>query len=147
MTHSIYVVNGPNVSFAQPMQRVCDCRAIHDEYRNRLVAYADDLGITCVVRKCSNESELVECVCDACDRSCGLIIGVDEATCTSPALVDALKALRQPVIWVRLDNTERRPSEDRATSVAQAVTGVIWGLGYIGYELAIDGIASLLRVP
>jgi 3-dehydroquinate dehydratase II len=117
------------------------------EYRNRLIAYADDLGLTCVVLQCNSESELVECVSAAGNRSCGLIIGVDEITCTSAALVDALRALRQPVIRVQLQNVQRRESANCATSVSETATGVICGLGYTGYELAIDGIASLLRVP
>ena len=64
---------------------------------------------------------------------------------TSVALLDALSAAELPVIEVHLSNVFRRERFRRHSYVSLAANGVICGLGPQGYELALDGIASLIE--
>ena len=61
------------------------------------------------------------------------------------ALLDALSAAELPVIEVHLSNIFRRESFRHRSYVSLAANGVICGLGAQGYELALDGIASLIE--
>ena len=66
-------------------------------------------------------------------------------THTSVALLDALSAAGLPVIEVHLSNIFRRENFRHHSYVSLAANGVICGLGAQGYELALDGIASLIE--
>jgi 3-dehydroquinate dehydratase II len=141
----VYVITGPNLQLVGSRQPRRRCREAPADLEVRLIAYADDLGLNCFVRQVGSESALVDGIREAGDLSCGLIIDAAGCLRTSVPIVDALRLLRQPVIEVQLSNIHRQETRDVQSSVSQVATGVICGLGYAGYELALDAIASLLR--
>jgi 3-dehydroquinate dehydratase-2 len=65
-------------------------------------------------------------------------------TTTSIALLDALLAAELPVIEVHISNIHRREEFRQHSYVSKAATGVICGLGTMGYALALRAMAALL---
>ena len=58
--------------------------------------------------------------------------------------MDALLAVRLPVVEVHLGNIHRSEAFRRRSYVSRAATGVVCGLGPAGYALALRAMAGLL---
>ena len=64
-------------------------------------------------------------------------------THTSVALLDALSLIDAPIIEVHLSNIYARDSFRHHSYISPMATGVICGLGSVGYLLALDAIDKL----
>src|SRR3954466_12179595 len=60
----------------------------------------------------------------------------------SVPLLDALKTFDGPKVEVHITNIHKRESTYQKSLISTAATGVIAGLGPLGYVLAIDAIAA-----
>ena len=65
-------------------------------------------------------------------------------TTTSIAILDALLAVKLPVIEVHITNIHARESFRHNSYISKAAKAVIAGFGIDGYALAITGLAGLL---
>ena len=63
-------------------------------------------------------------------------------TTTSIAILDAIAAVKLPVIEVHITNIHARESFRHNSYVSKVAKGVICGLGVQGYALAIDALAK-----
>ena len=63
----------------------------------------------------------------------------------SIALLDALKMFDGPKVEVHITNIHKREPMYQKSLMSHGVTGVIAGLGGIGYVLAIDAIAAKMK--
>ena len=95
-------------------------------------------------RQSNLEGEIVTWVQDARTDHNGIIINAGGYTHTSIALLDALLAVELPVVEVHLSNLSRREPFRHHSYVSQAATGVICGLGSVGYLLALQAMATLI---
>ena len=95
-------------------------------------------------RQSNSEGELVDWIQEAGGSAAGMIVNAGAYTHTSVALLDALKAADIPIIEVHLSNIFAREPFRHHSYVSPAATGVICGLGAVGYELAIDAIGSII---
>ena len=75
----------------------------------------------------------------------GCVLFLPEPGYQLHGLLDAARALDQPLIEVHLSNPYRREPYRRRSYISEAATGVICGLGATGYLLAIDALAGLLK--
>jgi 3-dehydroquinate dehydratase-2 len=59
-------------------------------------------------------------------------------------ILDALLTFEGPIVEVHISNIWRRESFRHQSYVSKAATGVIAGLGALGYQLALTAVAELL---
>lgn len=74
----------------------------------------------------------------------GLILNPGALAHTSYALYDALLGCGKPCIEVHLSPIYRREAFRRRLITAAACTGVITGLGWYGYKLAVEALLYLM---
>jgi 3-dehydroquinate dehydratase II len=91
------------------------------------------------------EGPLVDAVHGARNRCAAIIVNAGALTHYSWALHDALSAFDGVKLELHLSNTHARDSWRHHSVIAPTVHGSIQGFGGIGYQLAIDGVAALLR--
>lgn len=141
---SVFFLNGPNAnlygldpdgtygseSFAQIEAR---CRA-----------HAQREGLALEFRQSNHEGVLVDWIQEARQAADGLIINGAGSTYTSIAILDALLAFGKPILEVHMSNIYKREPFRQHSFISKAATGIVAGLGPIGYELAITAIARLL---
>ena len=72
-----------------------------------------------------------------------IIINPGALSHTSLALADALRGSAKPVIEVHISNVFAREPERHRMVTAAAAKGVISGLGFDGYLLALNFVATL----
>jgi 3-dehydroquinate dehydratase-2 len=143
MTEPVYILIGPNLNLPGIGEPNFYDRQSLAEIERCCVTCADDLGLECTFRQSNHEVQLIDWIHEARERSSGVIINPG-GMFMSVAILDALKLLHRPVIEVHTTNIRQCESHYQRSYVSLVATGVIYGLGPIGYELALDAIASLL---
>jgi 3-dehydroquinate dehydratase-2 len=145
MSHSVYVLNGPNLNLLGTREPEIYGRTTLDGIEQALSERARQHGFEIVFRQSNHEGVLVDWIQEARTNGSAIIFNPGGYSHTSVALLDALRAVEFPVVEVHLSNPYRRENFRRHSYVSEAATGVICGLGATGYLLAIDAVASLLN--
>ena len=141
----VFILNGPNLNLLGVREPSIYGRDTLGDIEERCAARAGALGLEIDFRQSNHEGQLVDWIQEARESADGIILNAGALTHTSVALLDALSAAELPVIEVHLSNIFRRESFRHHSYVSLAANGVICGLGARGYELALDGIASLIE--
>jgi 3-dehydroquinate dehydratase-2 len=105
----------------------------------------EELGLAIDFRQTNSEGELISWVQECRNRAAGIVINPAGYTTTSIALMDALLAVKVPVVEVHITNIHRREEFRQHSYVSKAAAGVICGFGVTGYALALTAMADLLE--
>ena len=95
----------------------------------------------------NHEGELIEAIHEARGWAVAIIINAGAFTHTSWALHDALAAFDPPVVELHLSNPAAREPFRHTSVIAPVADGVVAGFGGLGYELAVEAVARLLKEP
>jgi 3-dehydroquinate dehydratase-2 len=145
MAKTIYVLNGPNMNMLGTREPEKYGSASLADVEKLCHATAKRFGIDVVFRQSNMEGELVSWIQEAhAKQAAGLIINAAGYTTTSIAILDALLAIKLPVIEIHITNIHQRESFRHNSYVSKAAKAVICGFGIEGYALAITGLAGLI---
>ncbi len=144
-TPLIFVLNGPNLNLLGTREPEVYGTGTLDDLETLCAETAEGLGIAVDIRQSNIEGELITWVHEARARAAGLIINPAGYSHTSVALMDAILALDIPVIEVHLSNIHKRESFRHHSYVSRAADGVICGLGFAGYRLALIALSDILE--
>ena len=140
----IFVLNGPNLNLLGTREPDIYGTDTLDDIAGRLVAQAEDLGVTLDIRQSNHEGHLIDWLHEAQAKGAkAVIINPGGYSHTSVALHDAVKSVATPVIEVHLSDPESREPFRHTDLVALAATQLIKGQGARGYSLALDAAARL----
>jgi 3-dehydroquinate dehydratase-2 len=139
----VVVVNGPNLNLLGKREpEVYGTRSMADLLKV-VRARAHELGLSVVAFQSNHEGEIIDFLQKEAPGSLGIVINPGALAHYSLALGDCLLALAVPVVEVHISNIHAR-EEFRSKSVtARAARGVITGLGFTGYELAMEYLTTL----
>lgn len=136
---TILVVHGPNLNLLGGRETEhygTDTLASIDQ---RLAERGRKAGVVVQSFQSNSEADLVNRIQAAkTDGTSFIVINPAAFTHTSVALRDALAAVRIPFIEVHLSNVHAREPFRHHSYLSDLATGVIVGLGPLGYELALD---------
>ena len=97
-------------------------------------ATAKQFGFDIVFRQSNREGELVDSIQEAfAKKASGILINGAGYTTTSIAIMDALLAVKLPVIEVHVTNIHARESFRQNSYISKAAKAVIAGFGIEGY--------------
>lgn len=147
MTRPVLILNGPNLNLLGQREPEVYGHTTLADIEATCVEAGANLGLEVTCRQGNGEGELVTWVQEARGRFDGLIVNAGAYSHTSLALHDALKASDLPLIEVHLSNIYRRESFRHHSYVSLTATGVICGLGPLGYRLALMALAEHLSGP
>ena len=142
MSGRVVVVNGPNLNLLGTREpEVYGTRTL-DDLKKVVDAKARALGWEVSHFQSNDEGEIIDFLQQNAPGSVGIVINPGALSHYSLALYDCLQALALPVVEVHISNIHAR-EEFRSRSVtARAAKGVITGLGFKGYELALEYLAQ-----
>ena len=141
----VHILNGPNLNLLGTREPQIYGRTTLAEIEQRCRKACTDLGLGLVFRQTNHEGQLVDWVHEAREHASGIVINPAGYSFTSVALLDALKASGLPIIEVHITNIHRREPMYHKSLVSLAATGVICGLGPLGYELALTALSGHLK--
>jgi len=145
MTAMITILNGPNLNLLGTREPEVYGSGTLDDLETLCAETAEGLGLAIDFRQTNIEGELISWVQEARLKSAGIIINPAGYTHTSIALMDALLAVDLPVIEVHISNIHTRESFRHLSYVSRAAQGVICGLGFAGYRLALIALSDILE--
>lgn len=136
---NLLVLNGPNLNMLGVREPgVYGSRTLKD-IEGELVDQANASGHRLSCFQSNAEHELIDRIHAAYRENVDFILINPAAyTHTSVALRDALLATRIPFIEVHLSNVHAREPFRRHSYLSDVATGVICGLGPLGYQLALQ---------
>jgi 3-dehydroquinate dehydratase-2 len=140
----VYFLNGPNANLYG-----LDAKGVYGtesfpEIEARCRRHAESLSVALDFRQSNHEGVLIDWIQEARQKADGLIINGAGLTYTSVAILDALMALEKPIIEVHMSNIYKRESFRHHSFISKAATGIVAGLGPLGYELAVTAMMRLL---
>jgi len=138
----VVVVNGPNLNLLGKREpEIYGTRTLAD-LEQLVRAKAKSLEIEVSFFQSNSEGELIDFLQQHAPGSLGVVINPAALSHYSLALYDCLQALAPPVVEVHISNIHAR-EEFRSRSVtARAARGVITGLGFAGYEMALEFLTA-----
>ncbi|MBI3436722.1 MAG: type II 3-dehydroquinate dehydratase [Proteobacteria bacterium] len=142
MAKAIYVLNGPNLNLLGTREPDRYGHVTLAELEMRCRETAHRLGFTTEFRQSNHEGAIVDAIQEAgAKAAAGIVLNPAGYTTTSVALLDAILAVRVPVVEVHITNIHARESFRRNSYISKAAMAVICGFGVEGYTLAIEGLA------
>jgi len=144
MPDPLFVLNGPNLNMLGRREPDLYGTTTLGEIQQRTERLAAELKLACDFRQTNHEGVMVDWIQEACLSEAAVIINPAGFSFGCVPVLDALKLLRKPVIEVHLTNIHQRPAPYTHSLVSQAATGVICGLGPMGYLLAVRAVADAL---
>jgi 3-dehydroquinate dehydratase II len=139
----IVVVNGPNLNLLGKREpHIYGTKSLAD-LMDTVRAKAAELDVQVSFFQSNTDGEIIDFLHKEAPGSIGIIINPAALSHYSLALFDCLQALAVPAVEVHLSNIHAR-EEFRSRSVtARAARGIIAGLGFAGYLLAMEYLVEL----
>jgi len=145
MTQRVYFLNGPNANLYGLDNNGTYGSESFASIEARCQRHASELGLSLDFRQSNHEGVLVDWIQEARLHSDAIVINAAGLSYSSVPILDALLMFDGPVIEVHMSNLWKRERFRHHSYVSKAATGVIAGLGALGYELALTAVARLLK--
>ena len=139
----IAVLNGPNLDRLGKREPEVYGTATLADLEAQVRAAPAASGVEFEFFQSNHEGELIDKVASLADRNFdGIIINPGGFSHTSVALRDAIAGSSIPAVEVHISNIYKREAFRHDSLTAGACIGVISGLGFAGYTIALDFLLS-----
>ena len=143
---SILVIQGPNLNLLGSREPEVYGKTTLEDIHTKLGVIAKANSVDLSTFQSNHEGELIDRVQKAKQDGVDfIIINPGAFTHTSVALRDALAGVAIPFTEVHLSNIHQREEFRKHSYLSDIATGVICGLGAIGYELALQAAIARLQ--
>ena len=141
----ILVLHGPNLNMLGTREIEIYGKITLAQINDRLRRVADSLESEVEAFQSNSESELIDIIQKKGAAIDGLIVNLGAYTHYSIALRDAIAWLDKPTIEVHISNIYAREPFRHTSVTAPVCRGMITGLGWRGYLLALEALVGFLQ--
>jgi len=143
---SILVIQGPNLNLLGMREPEVYGKTTLEDIHKKLEDQAKAQSVDLSTYQSNHEGELIDRIQKAKQDGVDfIIINPGAFTHTSVALRDVLAGVAIPFTEVHLSNIHQREEFRKHSYLSDIATGVICGLGAIGYELALQAAVARLQ--
>lgn len=142
--HKIAIINGPNLNLLGERETQVYGRKSFDDY---LVQLQEKHSHTAIHYFQSNvEGEIINQLHQLDNgENKGIILNPGGYAHTSVAIADAIAAIKTPVVEVHISNVYAREEYRHTMITASKCAGIITGMGFEGYRLAVHYLLHYLK--
>lgn len=133
----LIIINGPNLNLLGIREKNIYGETSFDSYYKTLIKKYNG-KVYLEYYQSNHEGELIEKIQKIGFSYDGIIINAGGFTHTSVALRDAISSVSTPAIEVHISNILSREEFRKKSYLSDVCTGIISGLGLMGYEAAIN---------
>ena len=145
MTKKILIINGPNLNLLGDREKSKYGNDTLETVKKECESHSKSNNIEIKFEQSNVEGEIVTIIQKAKGIFNGIIINAAGYTHTSVAILDALLAVKLPVIEVHITNIYNREEFRSKSLISKAAKGIICGFGVNGYIMALDSMKEHLR--
>lgn len=142
---TILLLHGPNLNLLGQREPEIYGTATLDDYVSACTTWSRDLGFDLEHLQSNHEGDLVDAIHSARDRCAAIVINAGAFTHYAWSLHDALATFNGPVIEVHISQPNAREPWRHTSVIAPVADGSIAGFGLLGYQLALEAVARLVR--
>lgn len=145
LVSTILLLHGPNLNLLGQREPEIYGSATLDDYVSACTTWSRNLGFDLEHLQSNHEGDLVEAIHSARDRCAAIVINAGAFTHYAWSLHDALATFNGPVIEVHISQPNAREPWRHTSVIAPVADGSIAGFGLLGYQLALEAVARLVR--
>ena len=145
MTKKILIINGPNLNLLGDREKSKYGNDTLETVKKKCESHSKSNDIEIKFEQSNVEGEIVTMIQKAKGIFDGIIINAAGYTHTSVAILDALLAVKLPVIEVHITNIYNREEFRSKSLISKAAKGIICGFGVKGYIMALDSMKEILK--
>ena len=143
--NNILLINGPNLNLLGSREpEIYGSKSLED-IENDLSIIADESGYKLLSFQSNSESEIVDWIHQNANTASFLIINPGAFTHTSISIRDAILGTHISFIEVHISNIFSREEFRKESYFSDIAEGVISGLGFVGYELALKAVLEIIK--
>src|SRR5947209_4010976 len=144
MAKIIYVLNGPNLNLLGTREPETYGTSTLKDVEALCRETAARFGVEVEFRQSNHEGVIVDWIQEAGQKKAiGIVLNPAGYTTTSVAILDAILAVKIPVIETHISNIHARESFRHHSYVSRVAKAIVMGFGVQGYALAIEGLATM----
>ena len=140
---NILLINGPNLNLLGKREPSIYGDKDLEQIEQELIAKASKLDCNLECFQSNSESEIVDVIQKKSTSTDVMIINPGGYTHTSIAIRDAFLAVEVPFIEIHISNIFAREEFRKESYFSDIAVGIISGLGFDGYYLALDAAINL----
>ena len=145
MTKKILIINGPNLNLLGDREKSKYGNDTLETVKKKCESHSKSIDVEIKFEQSNVEGEIVTIIQKAKGIFDGIIINAAGYTHTSVAILDALLAVKLPVIEVHITNIYNREEFRSKSLISKAAKGIICGFGINGYIMALNAMKELLK--
>ena len=145
MTKKILIINGPNLNLLGNREKSKYGNDTLETVKKKCESHSKSINVEIKFEQSNIEGEIVTIIQKAKGIFDGIIINAAGYTHTSVAILDALLAIKLPVIEVHITNIYNREEFRNKSLISKAAIGIICGFGINGYIMALDSMKQNLK--
>ena len=145
MTKKILIINGPNLNLLGDREKSKYGNDTLETVKKKCESHSKSIDVEIKFEQSNIEGEIVTMIQKAKDIFDGIIINAAGYSHTSVAILDALLAIKLPVIEVHITNIYNREEFRSKSLISKAAKGIICGFGINGYIMALDSMKQHLK--
>ena len=145
MTKKILIINGPNLNLLGDREKSKYGNDTLEMVRKKCESHAKLIHFEIKFEQSNVEGEIVTIIQKAKGTFDGIIINAAGYTHTSVSILDALLAIKLPVIEVHITNIYNREDFRSKSLISRAAKGIICGFGVNGYIMALDSMKKIFN--
>lgn len=136
------IINGVNLNMLGTREPGIYGAETLEALQRRIGKRAEELGVEVEFFQSNYEGAVCERIHEALGVFDGIIINPGAFTHYSYAIRDALGSVKLPAVEVHISNIHKREEFRHRSVIAPECVGQICGLGFKGYELALEALAD-----
>jgi len=143
--NNILLINGPNLNLLGNREPELYGSKSLSDIEKELTMIADQNGYTLLSFQSNSESEIVDWIHENANDADFLVINPGAFTHTSISIRDAILGTDISFIEIHISNIFSREEFRKESYFSDIAEGVISGLGFKGYELALSAAIEMLK--
>lgn len=139
---NILILNGPNLNMIGIREPEIYGNKTYKDLEEFCLSFENTYNVTIDIKQTNYEGIIIDLIHWAHDHYDGVLLNAGAFTHYSYAIMDAIKAIKTPVVEVHLSDLSTREEFRQVSVIHDACIGSIMGKGFNSYE---EGLKLLLR--